>query len=405
MRSGLRTTLLILFGAAVMGALAWVSLRPEPVPVDLHVLERGPLEITVDADGRTRIREVYEVAAPIAGTALRAPVRAGDPVVAGETVVAIVEPVPPALLDARARIQAEASVREAEAALHVAQTELSRAEEERAYARAQFERVQTLVERGVASITRLEDADQQLRVAEAAVAEAEARIEMARGTLARAEAALFAPEGAPQADGPDACCVRIRAPADGVVLSVDVVSERPVVAGERLLSIGDPADLEIVADLLSSDAVRLAPGAEARVERWGGPEPLAARLERIEPAARTVVSALGIEEQRVDAVFSLVSPPRDRTGLGDGFSVFLRVVEWRTADALRLPLSAAFRSGDGWAVFVAEDGVARTRAVTLGRRNARFAEVVSGLAPGEAVVTHPSDEVVEGAPLADRDAP
>ena len=400
MRSRLRTGLLILFGAAVAGALGWVSFRPDPVPVDLHVMARGPLEITVDADGKTRIREVYEVAAPIAGTARRAPVRPGDPVTEDETVVAIVEPVAPALLDSRARIQAEAAVREARAALNVARTERARAEEERAYARARFDRAQTLVERGVASITRLEDADQRLRVAEAAVAAAAAGIEKAEGTLARAEATLLDPEDELARDGPAACCVHIAAPASGVVLSVDVISARPVAAGERLLSIGDPAQLEIVADLLSSDAVRLAPGAVTRVERWGGPEPLTARLERIEPAARTVVSALGIEEQRVDAVFSLLQVP---PGLGDGFSVFLRIVEWRAPDALRLPLSAAFRRGDGWAVFVAEDGVARERAVELGRRNARFADVVSGLEAGEAVVTHPSDAVTHGAPLAERE--
>jgi HlyD family secretion protein len=402
MRSSFRTILLVLIGLAVAGALAWVAFRPEPVPVDLHVLDRGPLEVTVDADGKTRIREIYEVAAPIAGTARRAPVRVGDRVVAGETVVAVVEPVAPALLDARTRQQAEASVREAEAALHVAETDLARATEERNLARSQFERVQTLVERGVSSITRLEEAQQRLSVAESAVASAQARIDMAEGTLERARAALSGPDEAGEAA--ETCCVRITAPADGVVLSVDVVSERPVAAGERLLTVGDPEDLEIVADLLSSDAVRLAPGAEARVERWGGPETLSAELRRIDPAARTVVSALGIEEQRVDAVFDLTSPPAARAGLGEGFSVFLRIVEWREADALRLPLSAAFRRGEDWAVFVVEDGIAQEVPVELGRRNARMAAVLSGLAAGDVVVTHPSDAVQDGAAVTAREA-
>ncbi len=180
------------------------------------------------------------------------------------------------------------------------------------------------------------------------------------------------------------------APTDGVVLELDVISERPVAAGTPLLSIGDPTDLQIVADLLSNDAVRIAPGARAIVERWGGPQPLEARLVRIDPAARTKVSALGIEEQRVDAIFDLVSPPEDRPGLGHGFSVFLRIVEWEADDVLQVPLSAVFRQDGDWAVFAVEDGVARLRTVEIGRRNGRFAEIRGGLEPGRASWSTPA---------------
>jgi HlyD family secretion protein len=194
----------------------------------------------------------------------------------------------------------------------------------------------------------------------------------------------------------------LRAPTDGVVLSIATISEHPVQAGAPLLTIGDPADLEIVADLLSSDAVRIGPGTPALVERWGGPVPLAATLLRIEPAAETRVSALGIEEQRVDAVFALETPAEARAGLGHGFAVFLRVVEWEGADTLQVPLGALFRRGDDWAVFTVEDGVARERAVSLGRRGARSAQILEGLEDGAIIITHPSDAVSDGVAVIDR---
>ncbi|NKX44844.1 efflux RND transporter periplasmic adaptor subunit [Roseicyclus persicicus] len=396
-----RTIALSLAGAALIGGLAWVAFREDPVPVDLIEVTAGPMQVTIDADARTRIREVYEVAAPIAGTALRAPVVVGDPVAAGVTVVARVEPASPALLDARSRAQAEAAVAEAQAALEVARADLTRAEEERAFAAMQFDRTQALVQRGVSSVTQLETVTQQLAVADAAVAAARSRIAMSTGTLDRAQAALMGPEGGA---APAACCVDLTAPADGVVLSIATISEHPVQAGAPLVTVGDPGDLEIVADLLSSDAVRIGPGTRAIVERWGGPGALEAVLRRVEPAAETRVSALGIEEQRVDVIFDLVTPPEARAGLGHGFSVFLRVVEWETDSAVQVPLGAVFRRGDGWAVFVVADGLAEERAVTLGRRGARTAEVLAGLTPGERIVTHPSDAVADGVAVVDRRA-
>jgi HlyD family secretion protein len=391
-----RTILSVLSGAALVGGLLYYSFRTDPVPVDLYQIESGPMRVTIDVDGRTRIRDIYDIAAPIAGLARRSPVAVGDPVVAGETVVAVVEPTSPDLLDARSRLEAVAMIEQARAALRVADTDLQKAEQERIHAQSEYDRAQALVERGVSSLTRLEDATQTRQVAIAGVASAAARVDMAKGALARAEAALLEPEAGDATASEAACCIEMRAPVDGVVLAVSVISERPVAAGTSLVTIGDPADLEIIADLLSSDAVRLSPNAAAVVERWGGDLPLAARLSRIEPSARTEVSALGIEEQRVDAVFELTSPAVDRTGLGDGFSVFLRIVEWEAADAIQVPLSATFRNSDDWAVFVVDENLARQRPVTLGRRNAMFAEVTHGLTAGEMVVTHPSDALSDG---------
>jgi HlyD family secretion protein len=224
---------------------------------------------------------------------------------------------------------------------------------------------------------------------------------MAEGALTRAEAALVGPQGGAETGGD--CCVVLSAPADGVVLSIDRISAHPVQAGAPLLTLGDPGDLEIVADLLSSDAVRIEPGTRALVERWGGPGTLEATLSRIEPAARTQVSSLGIEEQRVDAIFAIDTPAEARAGLGHGFSVFLRIVEWQDEDALQVPLGALFRRGEDWAVFVVEDGIARERIVGIGRRGRRMAEVTGGLEPGAVIVTHPSDAVADGVTVVDRD--
>lgn len=392
-----RLLIIAVLGIAIIGGLVWVAMRPVPVPVELAEVTRGPMEVTVDVDGVTRIREVWEVSAPITGTAMRSPVRVGDSVEAGETIVAIVEPGAPSLLDQRARSQAEAAIHEAEAALAVSESRLSEAEQDLILARSQYERAKSLVERGVSSLVRLEEATQVMRIKEAARDAAESARDMAQGTLERARAALIGPEQAEDADAD--CCVQITAPASGKVLEIDRVSERPVLAGDRLLAIGDPRDLEIEADMLSRDAVRVPPGAIAHVDRWGGPGELQAKMRRIEPSAETEVSALGIEEQRVDALFDFVSPPEDREGLGDGYAVRLRVVIWESDDALRAPSGALFRSGDGWAAFVARGGRAVLTPVEIGARNDRVVEILSGLEAGDRVISHPGDTIADGTPV------
>ena len=389
-----RTIGLVGIGAAVMLGLAYISFREDPVPVDLHYVARAPLQVTINADGVTRVRDIYAVASPISGTALRSPVAVGDRVVSGETVVAVVQPMTPSLLDSRSQAQAEAAVNEARAALHVAETDLARAQNDQALAQSQFNRTQTLVERDVASLTRLEDAAQRLALANAEVEAAQARIAMANSTLVREQSMLQVPTASARANS--SCCMELRAPADGVVLSVASESERPVVTGDPLVTIGDPTELELVADLLSTDAVRIAPGARAMVDRWGGAALLEAELDRISPSARTKVSALGIEEQRVDAVFNITSPLADRRALGDGFAVFVRIIEWEDDDALNVPLSALFKRDGVWSVFVVEDEIVREQAVTLGRRNAQFAQILDGLIEGDAVIMHPNDTISAG---------
>lgn len=397
-----RILVLIGLGVTLVAGLSYVGFCEDPVPVDLATVTRGPLEVTINADCQSQVRDLFEVASPISGTALRSPVSEGDVVRAGETVVAIVQPASSGLLDAPAQLQGETDLQETMATKLVAETDLKQAEEMAHFAQSQFDRTQALVTRGVASITRLEDDTQRLAVANATIEAARARIEMADGAIERARATLLQPEKADvSANG---CCVEVRAPSDGIVLSVAAVSKRPVNIGTPLVSTGDPNELELVADILSDDAVRLSLGALANFECCGSTEVLEATLDKIDPKARTKISALGIEEQRVYSYFNLTTPADKRSNLGDGFSVFLRIVEWRPDDALQIPLSTKFRSDDGRAVFVAIDGLAERRAVTLGRRNDRMVELLSGLEFEERVVTHPSDDIAAGVSLVERDA-
>jgi len=324
-------------------------------------------------------------------------------VTAGVTVVAVVERGAPALLDMRSRVQAEAAVREAQAGLAFSASQLRQAIEDLAYARQQESRTAELVARGAASQTRLEDVQALVTTRMAALDAAHSRLDMAESTLERTRAALIEPNGSGEADG-EACCVEITAPIDGVVLDVSVVSKTPVLAGTTLVSIGDPENLEIIADLLSADAIRIGPGTEASVERWGGETPLVAELKSIDPVARTKISALGIEEQRVDARLDILSPPEDSPGLGHGFSVFLRLVEWREDEVLQVPLSALFRRGEVWHVFTVEDGIATGVPVDVGRRNETSAQILDGLDDGARVVMHPSDAIEDGRRVIERSA-
>ena len=395
-----RTMVLIAIGGLVAGLLAIVALRNDPVPVDIATVTRGPLQVTVDVEGKTRIAEIYDVAAPIRGVARRSPVRVGAPVRAGETVVAVIDPAASDPLDPRSRVQAEAAVREAEAGMDMARSNLRRTQEELELAESEYRRAKELVARGVASQSRLETAEQTLGVRQAAQEAALSSLEMAKGALDRARATLIAPSRT--GITAEECCLQLTAPVDGQVLDIEMISERPVAAGTRLLSIGQPDNLEIVADVLSTDAVRLEVGNRALVERWGGEGQLEARLTKIEPSAYTKVSALGIEEQRVDVVFDLITPKAQRGTLGHGYAVYLRIIEWQGENVLQAPLSALFRVGDDWAVFVDEDGVARRRAVDIGQTNDWSAEILAGLSEKDSVLVHPNDRISDGTTIVRR---
>lgn len=376
---------------ALLGAFAW-ALWPSPIIVDTATIARQSITVEVEEEGTAQIREVFTVSSPIAGQMLRGQLHAGDRVVAGETVVARISPVAPALLDQRSRKVAEATLQAAEAALGLAEAELSRAKSQLAFRQADATRATALREKGTISDRDLDLAMLDLDAAEAALASAKANLAVRERERDSASAVLAAGEG----EVSTTCCTEIRAPASGRVLRVLVESEQVVQPGEPLLEIGDPADMEIVVELLSSDAVRIAPGAVATVEGWGGAA-LAAKVQRIEPAATTKVSALGIEEQRVKLVLVLTGDPATWAGLGDGYRVTLRITVWNGEDLTAIPIGALFRAGSDWATYVVKDGRATLRRITLGERNDRLARVLTGLEPGDVVILHPNDQIAEGA--------
>lgn len=395
----------MVWAGLVMAALAvaiWFSQRPEPVPVDLGEVTRGPLEVTINAEGQTRIREVYDLSAPVTGQLARSPVAVGDTVVAGETIVGRIAPGAPGFLDDRARAQAEAAVAQAEAALSLAQSQIAMAEADLGHAQVNLSRLVDLHARGTVPQAQLDEAELSVDLAAAKLDAAHASFDMRQGELTAQRATLIEP-GAQSAklDNP-ACCVDLRAPVSGTVLNVAHESARMVQAGAAILSIGETDDLEIVADLLSSDAVRLSSGAPAYVERWGGEGDLDAHLRVVEPVGFTKLSALGIEEQRVKVLLDFDSPQEARSALGHGFRTYLRIVEWRGENVLRVPVSALFRDGGSWAVYVVADDTAGVRRVEIDHRNETFAEVTGGLDLGDRVITHPGDRIADGVLIVDR---
>lgn len=390
-------------GIALAGAMVW-ALWPDPAAVDMAFVTRAPMQVTLSAEGITRVREPYTITAPITGAITRSPVEVGDQVTRGESVVAVIQPAQPTLMDARTRLQAEAAVTEAEAAVRLAEANVARARSDLAHAATQLERNRELAERGTVPRRILEEMEQANMTATQALSAARSEADLHRATLARMQAQLLEPSTVMMpVNGAESCCVRILAPQTGTVLEVTDPSARLVQAGAPLLNIGDIEDLEIELDLLSADAVRVPPQAQALVERWGGEGALSARVRRIEPAAFTRVSALGIEEQRVRLGLDILTPPGERAGLGDRFRVFVRLILWEGADILQLPQAALFRHEGGWAVFEVVDGRAVQTPVQVGRQAGGQAELLEGLEEGAAVVMYPASSLSDGAKVVARE--
>ena len=387
--------LLVAGVVALLGAFAW-ALWPKPVSVEVAVLRRGELLVTVDEEGKTRIKDVYAVSAPITGKLVRLSLEAGDPVKKDATTVAIIEPMAPAFLDVRATRELEAQLEAAKAAVALVEAEIKQTDAELGFARSELTRAETLIRSKTISDRALERARVDLDTRQAAVARAKANLEVRKRELESAQARLIGPEEAWIGEVPSGCCVTVRAPVSGRVLRLIQESERVVVAGTPLVEIGDPQDLEIVVELLSADAVKVREGAIAVVEGWGG-KPLQAKVTRIEPAGFTKVSALGIEEQRVRTILKVENAEEFAGRLGHEFRVFLKIGVYLSPDALRVPISALFRERDQWAVYVVDRGRARSVAVEIGQRNTAFGEVLQGPTEGTQVVLHPSDRVTDGA--------
>jgi len=381
-------------------ALAWLF-RPDAVPVDLATIARGPLMVAVSDEGETRVRDVYVVSAPVPGRMQRIDLEAGDQVVADSTVVARIEPSDPAFLDVRSAAEARAGVDAAAAARTHAAAQVSRAQAELDFARAELERMRALARSHTVSANDLDAAERRAKTAVAALAEAEAERKVRESEYQVARARLLSPS-ATRRRSENCDCVTVYSPVSGAVLRVMTESEGVVQAGAPLLEVGSPDQLEVVVDLLSADAVRVEAGQRVIIEAWGGEQPLAGRVRRVEPFGFTKVSALGIEEQRVNVVIDITEPRERWLRLGHGYRVEPRIVLWEAEDVLRVPLSALFRQGERWAVFVAQDGRARLREVEIGQGNGLDAELRGGLTVGERVVLHPGDRVSEGARLVER---
>ena len=376
--------------AAVAG-IAWF-LMPRPITVETAVVNKGRFVATVDEDGKTRIRERYVVAAPLAGRLTRVRLKAGD-TVAADDVVASIMPPPAPLLDPRSRREAEERLGTAEAALARSKATVERAQAQADQAKTDLDRARTLAAQGASTVQAQERAELAQRVADRDLRAAEFQDHAANHEVDQAKALL-----ARYQEGADAPIERwnITAPVSGVVLRVVQESETAVQSGAPLLEIGDPRDLEIVTDVLSVDAVEIRPGAEVAIEHWGGPGVLSGRVRRIEPAAFTKISTLGVEEQRVNVLIDVLSPREQWAGLGDGFQLDTRITVFTKDDIDVIPAGALFRRGDSWSVYVVEDGRARLRAVDLVRRSGRSAAVSKGLAPGDRVVVYPSDQISPG---------
>ena len=389
-----RNLVYALAAVALMAALVWAFL-PGAVAVDTVPVVRGVFERTIDDDGKTRVRDRYTVSAPLAGRLQRIALKAGDPVAEGMA-VAVIAPALSPFLDARSRSELAQRLGAAQAAQLRAAAHVERAQAAFDQSVAEALRTRALTEKNYVSKHQAEQADLAEKLNRKELDAARFEAHAAQHDVAQARAALARVDEGAAAAGGSGQRWEIRSPVSGRVLRVLQESEATVAIGTPLLEIGQPDNLEVVVDVLSTDAVQIRPGMAVQLERWGRGEPLTGRVRSIEPAAFTKVSALGVEEQRVNVLIDLVAPRAQWQALGDGYKVDARIVVARRENALLIPLGALFRQGDAWAVFVVEGGRARLRRVEVEQRNNREAAVGRGLAAGERVIAYPSDAVRDG---------
>lgn len=395
----------ILFWSVMLALLAgglFFAFRPRPVPVDLITVKPAHFVQGIDDEGETRVRDVFKLSAPVTGRSTRIALEVGDQVKAGKTVVTRIEPIDPSILDVRSQIRAVAEVRAAEAARVHASAELERAKVGLGYAETELDRSRKLMKNATVSQMRLDKAERDYKTQVAAVKVAEAALKMRDFDLERARAQLISPqEAATQRKTRD--YLPITSPVSGQVLQIFHKSAGVVQAGGPLVEIGDPRDLEIEVDLLSSDAVRVMKGQRVEISNWGGEGKLKGKVTRTEPYGFKKVSALGIEEQRVNVIVALTSKPESWQRLGHGYQLDARIVIWE-GEVISLPMTALFRHEGAWSVYVLAGGKAALRKVELGRRNGVRAEIKQGLKEGEEVVSHPNDRISEGVELTKRKA-
>jgi len=380
-----RVRLIYIVLLLIIAVLALLTLRPQPIGVDIAPVQRELLQVTVDEEGETRVHDRFAVAAPVAGSLMRIELHDGDPVEEGQ-VLATIAPLP---LSSREREEQQARVAATEALLRAEEDRLRHAKSDYEQARRESERLQNLLQKSLVSPQAAEQAKNMEITSRNELEAAQHRVEAATFDVKVARAGLIAMEET----NDDRRMVEVRSPVKGQVLRVLEKSERVVAPGTPLLTIGNPSQLEVVVDVLSSEAVKVKAGMPVLLENWGGDQPLHAKVRTVEPHAFTKVSALGIEEQRVNIVADLLDAPEE---LGDGYRVDARIITWEGDDVLVVPASALFRQGASYAVFVIQDGRAKLRAVEVGHRGSFEVEVLKGLSDGDRVVIHPPNELTDG---------
>ena len=393
----IKNTIKIILATAVIGLLVFAFL-PERIKVDIIHVSKGDLLITMEGEGKTRIHDIYVVSAPMDGRITRIEIEAGDLVTAGVTTIANMYPANPRFLDKRTETQAKADVEGAKAALSLANSRVKQTKAQLAFDLAEFKRTEELFKNKNVSQARLERAELQLKTLRAELETAQSNKQVMISRLEAAKARLLQPEKGKLANNTDDedCQICIHSPVDGRVLRILHKSEGIVPIGTALVEIGDPADLEVNIEMLSTNAVKVKVGDIALIKRWGGKQDINARVKVIEPSGFTKISALGVEEQRVNIILSFTDPREKWQALGDAFRVEAAIIIDQANDVIKIPLSALFRQNEIWSVFTVIDGTVELQAVEVGRRNDRYAEIVSGLNVNNQVITHPGNAIDVG---------
>ncbi|WP_051275609.1 efflux RND transporter periplasmic adaptor subunit [Aestuariibacter salexigens] len=383
---------LVILGALVVGLL--VAFWPRPKLVDVTTVQQRMLQIVVTEEGDTRIHDVYTLSAPITGHLRRIDYDVGDQVVAGETRIAEIEPVDAAFLDSRSEAQARAQLQAATSARALAEETVKQAEAELEFADAELSRIQELRVQGTVSQRELDNAQRNFKTSRATLATAHAALQMKNFEMQQVQALLQSPtQNRPQAGQCE--CMTVIAPISGTVLNIHTRSEGVVSAGTPLIDIGDPRDVELVVELLSVDAVKVSPGMEVIIDNWGGDGTLKGQVTRVEPFGFTKYSALGIEEQRVNVIIDIVSPYEHWQRLGHGYQVDASIILWQQDEVLSVPITALFRQGKEWMLFVVEENRARLQPVTLGKKSERYAQILTGVSAGDVIVEYPSSQLTD----------